>query len=455
MPIPKPTDGLRRSTVFKVLILWVLASWIYSPTVGYLNHLMFTLVGAGTIVAVIVVRARRTPANITRVLALCLPAVAFTWVIFWNGANLNKIWVLPVVEGVVAVMWSTSKWFRSLCLLAIVGGMLGLAVSGWHWGTNPSVDDFMVMQRGALALLHGHNPYKMWFPSTTLGLPRLRYEFGPLLLLMSVPAVVVGDVRLIPLLAAVGVLGLGAWRLKGTPYQLPLLLLLGVSPWLLWSVLECWTELVATALVLGWYGLRNTWKPSWLLLTMAIASNPLVLMIVAPIACVYPELRRRAVQAVALGVLCYLPVYLLTGHDFIQAFQIVTRQQTYSTVGIGGVAEYITGVQVPMFAAGLVLVLGCLVAYWRSPKALGERELVVAVVASLTVLALPAEYFAYVLMPMLWAWWWTGTMTLELAADARRLESQRAMGRVASGGLPPVFIENLGLEDGVEGLLGE
>jgi len=408
-----------RSPAFKVVVLWVLASLIYALSVGYLNNLMFALVGIAGILTVLLVRARHTPSNIQAVLTWSVPAAAFAWVVFWNGARFDKIWVFPVIVGVTALTWASDKWVRYLCLAAVVGGMLGLTVTGWRWGrSDPIVDDFVVMQGGALALLHGHNPYQMWFPSTTLGIPRLRYEFGPLLLLMSVPAVIIGDVRLIPLVAAVGILSLGAWRLKGTPYQLPLLLLLGVSPWLLWSVIECWTELVAMSCVLGWYGLRNTWKPSWLLLTVAVASNPLVLMVVMPIGFVYPELRRRTIQAIVLGVICYLPAYLLTGHDFIQAFEVVTHQHYFATIGIGGVIEYATGHSVPMLMAAVVLLLSCLIAYWLSPKAVVERELFVAVIASLTVLSLPADYFAYVLMPILWVWWWIGTMVLAVAGDA-------------------------------------
>jgi hypothetical protein len=389
---------------------------------------MFIALGVAAILGVLLLMSRPANWNIHAALIWSLPLVALPWLTFWSythDAHWNKLFVIPVLLGATAFAWGKPGWCRYFSLAAIVGGMVGIAVSGWRWGTD-DIDVFVIMQRGALSLLHGHNPYQLWFPSTTIGIHRFHYDYGPLLLLLSAPAAWLGDVRLLELLAAFGILALGAWRLRPTPERLPLLLLLAISPWLLWPVIQSWTELIAMALVLGWYGLSKRWRPSWLLLAVAVAVNPIVLLVVVPTGILFPELRRTALTGIVLGVLCYVMAYIVTGHDFIAAFQIASRQLYPATLGGGGLFRLLTGRPLPQSLTLIVFLGSCLVAYLRPPRSPAGRELAVAGIAALTVFCLPASYFEYVLIPMLWSWWWLGTAFLAVNHEKQSVPTVNA-----------------------------
>jgi hypothetical protein len=429
-----------RSTVCKVIVLWVLVSLLYSLSTAYLTHFTVIMLGVTVFIAVIVLRGRFPRSTIRATLVWSLPLVGLSWLTFWtaaNNAHWNKLFVLPVLAGAAALIGAKRGWYHHLSLAAIAGGMIGIAVSGWRWGRD-GIDVFVIMQRGALTLLNGHNPYQAWFSSTTLGIHRFHYVYGPLLLLLSAPAAWLGDVRLLVLLAATGILALGAWRLRQTVNRLPLLLLLGISPWLLWPVIQSWSELVAMALVLGWYGLRDTWRLSWLLLAVAVGVNPLALLVVVPTLILFPELRRTTLAGITLGVLCYVGAYLLTGLDFIATFQIASRASYGSTIGFGGLWGDLTGRSLPASVALVVFLVGCLLAFLRRPESLPDRELAVAGIAAATVLCLPASYFEYVLIPMLWIWWWMGTVSLALRDEAHSLPATAASRPVTRSDPTPV-----------------
>jgi hypothetical protein len=382
---------------------------------------MFIALGVAAILVVLLLMSRPANWDSHATLKWSLPLVALSWLTFWtytNNAHWNKLFVVPLLLGATALAWGKRGWSQYVSVAAIVGGIVGIAVSGWRWGRD-DIDVFVIMQRGALSLIHGHNPYQLWFPSTTVGVHRFHYDYGPLLLLLSAPAAWLGDVRLLELLAAFGILALGAWRLGRTADRLPLLLLLAISPWLLWPVIQSWTELIAMALVLGWYGLSKSWRLSWLLLAVAVAVNPIVLLVVVPTWILFPELRRTALSGIVLGFLCYALAYLITGHDFIVAFQIASRQRYPATLGGGGLFRLLTGHTLPRSLSLIVFLGSCLVAYLRPPRSPASRELTVAGIAAITVFFLPASYFEYVLIPMLWSWWWMGTALLTVSNETQ------------------------------------
>jgi hypothetical protein len=428
MELPSAGVSTSRFAICKVIVLWVLVSLLYSLSTAYLTHFTMIMLGVTVFIAVLVMRVRYARGNIRATLIWSLPLMGLSWLTFWtaaNNAHWNKIYVLPVLAGSVAIIGAKRAWHHHLSLAVIAGGMIGIAVSGWRWGKD-GIDVFVIMQRGAVTFLNGNNPYQAWFSSTTLGVHRFHYDYGPLLLVLSAPAAWLGDVRLLLLLAASGILALGAWRLRQTVNRVPLLLLLGISPWLLWPVIQSWTELVAMALVLGWYGLRDTWKLSWLLLAVAVGVNPIVLLVVVPTLILFPELRLTSLAGIALGLFCYVPAYLLTGHDFIVAFQIASRQRYGGTIGLGGLWGDLTGRSLSEGVAFFVFLAGCLLFYLRRPRSLPDRELAVAGIAAVTVFCLPASYFEYVLIPMLWIWWWIGTASIAFNGEAERRSATAA-----------------------------
>jgi hypothetical protein len=216
--------------------------------------------------------------------------------------------------------WLVLGRFPVLVLLATALGAIVILAS-----PAPGIDVWQYQQRGALALLSGHNPYGIRYrnpygPGTPLIAPSLLTADGrfvlanpypPLSLLAVAPAAALGDVRW-AMLAAVAAAAFLVWRLGRGSLEAELaaaLLLLQPQAFL---VLElAWTEpLALSVLLLAILAARRTttpgagrlaWLPAGLAAGLAAASKQYVPLLLLPLLPVLPtEIRIRA-AAVAVG----------------------------------------------------------------------------------------------------------------------------------------------------------
>jgi hypothetical protein len=329
-----------------------------------------------------------------------------SWIIFFApGAHWSATYGLLVLAGSLLAAPNV-RWLNAAgAVLVLTGAILALAYA-WRWGAAP-IDVFDITQRGAVDFLHGINPYQAWFPSTTLGVLRFHYDYGPLLLPLSSPFAALGDVRVLGALSATAIAGLavGPHR-RRQPDAWRWALLLFASPWLFWCVLQGWTELVAIAPLMWWYVERDkAW--TWLLLALSLGINPAVGIVLVPLFVTTTwATRRQILYAGSVGLLCWTVAWAFSGPDFIRAFLIAGQQRFDPTVGLGGLYMFATHRALPISVPILVMIVGCAILWRRRPVFGHAEELAVGLVAFAVVFCLPATYFEYAMIPAVWTWCW-------------------------------------------------
>ncbi len=250
-----------------------------------------------------------------------------------------QIFVIGLALAVVPLVRSSRiAW---LLVAGAVAVTLTALVGEWTWGY-AQIDVFAEVQGSSAALLHGQDPYAQgysvflgwannhaWHGQAFFGSGALCY--GPMVVLLSIPARLLGDVRLtvvalnIAILAAVLV-----WTRRGTgSHRLaPTLTALWVaSPFVPFMVLTEWTDSFCVAGFAWWLVLRERHR-NWaiLALTLGLSSKPSVLLLMVPLLFWTREARREVIWAGAATVAILAPFAIWTG----------IPQFVYDTVGVFG-----------------------------------------------------------------------------------------------------------------------
>lgn len=267
--------------------------------------------------------------------AVCAAAIA-------AQALLAPPYLLPIPQVFVAgVLFAVVPMVRSRALSwALVAGgavIIGIGVAGaWNWGSS-DFDVFTEVQGSTAALLRGQNPYSPVY-SVLIGwhgkVPvygSASFCYGPMVVLLSIPARVVGDVRLTVLLLNASVLGaLLVWarRALGDNRLGPTIAaLLCASPFLPFMVLTEWTDSFGVAGMAWWLVLRDRHRvPATLALTLGITSKPSMLLLLLPLMAWRGGPRRELLWASAASLVVVAPFALWTG----------VPQFVYDTVGVFG-----------------------------------------------------------------------------------------------------------------------
>ncbi|MBJ7593596.1 MAG: DUF2029 domain-containing protein [Candidatus Dormibacteraeota bacterium] len=253
----------------------------------------------------------------------------------------------PVVLPPAAAMYLTGLALAAVPLLRsprqawLLLGACALAVTltvthAWTWGYAP-IDVFDEVQGSTQAFLHGQNPYAPVYPILldSYGAHQLygsgSLNYGPMVIILSIPARLIGDVRLtvvalnVAILAAVVVWtrrAAGSHRHSATIAAVWL-----ASPFLPFMILTEWTDTFCVAGMAWWLVLRDRHR-NWAIaaLTVGLACKPTMLAVMVPLAfwngAVRSELLRAAVATVAIVA----PFAIWTG----------VPQFVYDTVGIYG-----------------------------------------------------------------------------------------------------------------------
>jgi hypothetical protein len=210
-------------------------------------------------------------------------------------------------------------------VVVLVAALLG----EWQWGSAGS-DVFAEVQGSSAALLHGQNPYSQaysvflgWAPGQ--GWPNGQGVFGsealcygPMVVILSIPARLLGDVRLTVLALNVAILAaILVWARRGTgSHRLaPTLTALWVaSPFVPFMVLTEWTDSFCVAGLAWWLVLRERHR-AWatFVLTLGLASKPSVLLLMVPLLFWTREARRELIWAAAATVVIVAPFAIWTG----------------------------------------------------------------------------------------------------------------------------------------------
>ncbi len=393
----------RERFVVSALLTWSVWSLMYALNGAYVSPPLLPFVFVAALLTVILwVTPPRLRAS--QALKLSVVLISFSWFLYFiPGPHWPRSLAFGVVMGALVFVTTRGQWRWIGLGVGLAFALLAAAVA-WHWGRD-GIDVFTITQGGALSFLHGQNPYQAWYSSTTIGVHRFHYDYGPLWILLNVPFAWLGDVRILTALSAFGILGLAAWRFGWRNDSLLWLALLAFSPWLVWPVLQSWTELCAMALTLAWYATYQKWRWSWLLLALALGSNPAVLVIVVPIFVLIPSTRRQVVFGGVAALSCWGGAYLVSGHDMLQAFSIAGSQGYNPSLGITGL-YFVFSAHATSKVITAVAFIAALVLAWRAhPSGVSRQEITSGLVALVGVLFLPATYFEYIMIVALWFWW--------------------------------------------------
>ncbi|MGH7665982.1 MAG: hypothetical protein ACRENY_09790 [Candidatus Dormibacteria bacterium] len=394
----------------RVAVLWVCWSLAAAVTDMYVPHLpsVTALLACLAFVGVwVLTRWHPGPAP-KGVLWSITPLIPMSWLLLFSGFSETPIWVAGLAIALSLVGIAVSRrwlWVGPALTLVAISFLL---ISYASWGGRAPIDVIGIMQNGALDLLRGVNPYFQHFRSTTTGVDSFYYPYGPFALLLAVPFAWVGDVRLLSVASACSIVILPFVARRWERPTVAAAMMLALSPWLVWPILEAWNELTVVALLLWWQYLAGTeHRYAWPLVGVAVGVNPVALIAIAPIYLLQRNLRWDVARGVVLGGVIYGATVALVGLQ--QAGRVVHTQgsvQFPATLGAGGVVAAISGHPLTVIPSAAMLILILLIT-WRFRRALGRyRDLGAGVSMLLLVLVLPVSYFEYALLPSIWIWWW-------------------------------------------------
>jgi hypothetical protein len=241
-------------------------------------------------------------------------------------------WV-PVIVGAALIVWAT--------------------VSRWSWG-NAIIDVFAEVQGSTQALIHGQNPYSPLYsiyldsPLHHIVYGAASFNYGPAVVLLSVPARLIGDVRVTMVALNLSILVAALlWLRRGEPgghLEPTLVALWVVSPFIPLMILNAWTDSVSMACAVWWLLLRDRHR-NWSIafLALALASKPTFVPIVIPLVFWVRTTWREFLWATSAALVIVAPFALWTGipqfvYDTITIYNdLPTRRDSVGFDGLSAV----------------------------------------------------------------------------------------------------------------------
>lgn len=360
----------------------VCISWGALIDFGYISFasLLGILVGLMLVGAALVVPSRTRPADRVwwGIAAVCLAIATFRYVGYLAPADATGFSaVLAASVAAASVLRRTTA--RVLASLTAVAGMVGLTALGWRWG-HAGIDVFSGLRTAADSLLAGHNPYTPTFPALFQTMPNtlvhqaIHFDYLPGAVLFAVPGELLGDVRLLSIVAAVA-LAAFAVRLAITSYAsqervFRVLVLCVAMPLTVAMLRNAWLDIYSVAGFAGWLALRRHHR-RWAVvcLTVSLVVKPTLLLALIPVWLWSRPARRETAIAIGLTAAVILPFAVMTGfqpffHDVVGVYGSLGFR--YDGLTLSAWSYEITGSLIPVAATA---VAAAFVAYfalhWR------------------------------------------------------------------------------------------
>jgi hypothetical protein len=267
---------------------------------------------------------------------------------------LQLVYAIGLVLAIVPLVRSP----RLGWLLVVCGGLVtavGVA-HAWAWGSS-TFDVFTAVQGATQALLHGHNPYGPVFPiflDSPSGHPIFgsgSLNYGPMVVLLSLPARLLGDVRLTVVALNLAILAaILIWARRGTGSgraTRSIAALWVASPFIPFMVLTEWTDTFCMAGLAWWLVLRDRHR-NWAIvaLTVGLASKPSMLPLMVPLLFWNRAARLEVLWSAVATVVIVVPFALWTGipqfvYDTVGIYaDLLTRHDSANLNGLASVLGY-------------------------------------------------------------------------------------------------------------------
>jgi hypothetical protein len=222
--------------------------------------------------------------------------------------------LLVVAVGAVtaAVVLPAGRMRRLAAVSAVLAGIAAVVTSITFGGGD--VDVYDIVQRGPMLLMHGVNPYTHVLSATGFD-----FSYGPTVLLLSIPARLLGDSRWMDLLAvlAAGVLLIRVARARGwdPDERMRLAVLCAVMPLSAALVHDAFVDVYLVLGLVLWVWLRERhtlWAAACLGAALATA-KPTLLVALIPAALWLPRARREVRLAALFAAAIIAPFAIATG----------------------------------------------------------------------------------------------------------------------------------------------
>jgi hypothetical protein len=299
---------------------------------------------------------------------------------------------------------------RLAALFVAVVALLGMAVVAWTWGST-DIDVFYVLQHASAAVLSGQNPYV-----TTLAAPgvtgysvlHMQFPYLPGAALLAAPARLLGDVRLMSVVAFAVLITFVvrlAWESPGRRARASRVLALCLAlPTTVAMVHWAWVDVYSVTGLAGWVALRRQ-HPRWsiALLAMGLSIKPTILIALVPALLWSRRARLEILVAAAIAVIVTLPFALRTGLGAFYQDVIGTQVALGFRVDgltLSGLSYQLTGHPIPL---AISLVAGALVAFVtlrRRPVDLADNLIAAALLSTAAFLLSQWAFLNYYFIPL-------------------------------------------------------
>jgi hypothetical protein len=396
----------------------------------------FGNISAAALASVIVATGLAILSFSSRPVGRPLPRAAAVGTVIALGATTlfyNRFLAHPVFLGTFAllataiVLYSVAKATPAKALalgLAAVSLVLGIAAN-LSWGS-ATIDVFQLQQAAAQALLHAHNPYSPTVPSLQLvapGVPawlQLHFPYGPILPVLEAPFRLLGDIRVLHLLAALVISAavLVLARRAGTLGRSACVVM--AFPLTAGMVLYSWVDVITMAGVAVWLvSFRTHPKIATAALVVALLGKPTTVIALVPIVFWSVRARRQVITAALIAAAFVLPFAMATGFS----------QFIYNVLGVDLAVlprpdsltfnAYLVSLKLPLlpFAVSAVVVaLTAVLVLRRRPATYGDLLTGTAVLAIVSFLVAKWAHFNYYYIPAI-------LLMLAIAGDGLALDT--------------------------------
>lgn len=296
-----------------------------------------------------------------------------------------------------------------LAAFAMAAASLAIGIAAnLTWGFS-AIDVFRFQQSSSQALLHGQNPYSPIVLSPEIvppGVPallHLHFPYGPILPVLEAPFRLLGDVRVLHLVAAVitAVAVLVLARRAGTLERSTCVVM--AFPLTAGMVLLSWIDIITMAGLAVWLvTFRSHPRIATVALVLALAAKPTTVIALVPIFFWSVRARRQVIIAGVIAALFTLPFAAVTG--FSQFYYNVLGVQIAVLPRLDSLTidSYLNSLALPILpfvVSGLIIVATAVLVLRRRPNSYGDLLSGTAVLATVSFLVAKWAYFNYYYIP--------------------------------------------------------
>jgi hypothetical protein len=292
----------------------------------------------------------------------------------------------------------------------VVAGLSVLTglVANFTWGF-ADIDVFHFQQVASQALLHGQNPYSPVVPSPEIvapGIPTwlaLHFPYGPILPVLEVPFRLLGDIRILHVLAALVTVGavLALARRAGTFDRSACVVM--AFPLTIGMILFSWVDIITMAGLAVWMvSFRTHPKIATLALVLALGVKPTTMIALVPIFFWSVRARRQVIIAAAIAALFVLPFAIVTGlHQFyynVLGVQLDVLPR-FNSLTINSYLHAFKVSSIPFAVSALVIATATFLVLRQRPTTYGDLLTGTAILATLSFLVAKWAYLNYYYIP--------------------------------------------------------